>query len=66
MDRDNDRKHPKKCNRPIARGVYSGRFLVITGIILLTAALSFVLCFRWRAAVGMDLHIYIIEYRLLS
>ncbi len=40
MDRDNDRKHPKKCNRPIARGVYSGRFLVITEIILLTAALS--------------------------
>ncbi|MHB8465855.1 MAG: decaprenyl-phosphate phosphoribosyltransferase [Acidimicrobiales bacterium] len=40
LDREADRRHPIKCNRPIAQGVVSVRTAVTLGVVLLIAALA--------------------------
>lgn len=51
-DAENDRKHPKKCNRPIASGAISVKNAVVFGAILLCISLA--------------INLYIVKFNMFS
>ena len=59
VDRENDRRHPLKCNRPIASGALSVPTAVLTAVVLGAAALV------WAFWIGRGFGVVSVTYLLL-